>query len=92
MNTSTTNKPVATLRDGKLKGVIWKNPKKEGGHFYNAEIVRSYQDDQEQWHDSHSLVGTELLQASRLYQKLYDRIQELRRRDAEDQRQATQAA
>ena len=74
------------------KAPIWKNPKKDGGHFYSAEIVRSYQDEQQAWHDSHSLVGTELLQQSRLSVKLYDRIAELRRQDAERDQQDAEAA
>ncbi len=88
MNTSKTP-PVQTLRDGKLKAVIWKNPS-EKGHFYSADLIRSYQEG-DNWKDTHSFSGTELLRIGRLANKAYDRIAELRALDAEHAK-AQQAA
>ena len=90
MNTSSKTRPIQTLRDGKLKAVIWKNPS-EKGHFYSVDLIRSYQDG-EIWKDTHSFSGTELLRVSRLAQKAYDRIAELRALDLEHEKAQQQAA
>ena len=91
MSTSTKTPPVQTLRDGKLKAVIWKNPK-ENGFFYSVDLVRSYQDEAENWKDTHSFSGADLLRISRLAEKAYDRIAELRALDAEHAKAQQQAA
>ena len=77
-NTST-NKPVDTIRDGALKATIWANPYKEGdGLRYSVELVRSYTDNDGNWHDTNSFGNGELLRVARLTGKAYDRIGELR--------------
>ena len=93
------NKPIATLRDGKLKATIWSNQRSrkpdsagDPGVFYSVDLARSYQDDQGNWHDSHSFSGSEPLQIARLADQAYDRIAELRRDDAAAMKSHEQAA
>ena len=83
------NKPVDTIRDGSLKATIWENFG-EKGTFYSVDLSRTYQDDQGNYHDSHSFSGTEPIQIARLAHLAYTRIGELRQRNA--QRLNTEAA
>jgi len=71
------NKPLATLRDGSLKVSIWGN-RNEKGIFYSADLVRSYTDEQGNWHDTRSLPFSVLLRAARLLELTYGRSLELR--------------
>lgn len=80
MTTTTSNKPAATLRDGRLKATVWKNTG-EKGTFHRVDFSRSYQDAKGDWHDSTSFSGTELLRLSHLALKAYDKVAELRSPD-----------
>ena len=72
-----TNKPIETLRDGAIKATIWKNTS-DKGDFYSVDIVRGYKDQQDNWKDTHSFSGAELLRVANLAQQAYNRIQEVR--------------
>lgn len=72
-----TNKPFKIIRDGAIKATIWKN-NSDKGDFYSVDIVRGYKDQQEQWHDSTSFSGAELLRVSQLATKAYNVILEVR--------------
>lgn len=86
MSIKSNNKPAATLRDGAIKATIWKNFG-EKGNFYTVDISRTYQDEDGNYHDSHSFSGTEPLQVSRLALKAYDLAAELRQQDAREPNQ-----
>lgn len=75
MNTSTinTNQPVQTLRDGSLKATIWANFG-DKGTFYSVQLTRSYQDAENNWHESDSFSNAQLLRIARLAQIAYDEI------------------
>ena len=73
------NKPIDTLRDGSLKATIWKNTG-EKGDFYSVEFSRTYKQGEE-FKDSHSFSGTELLRISRLSEIAYTRITYIREAD-----------
>lgn len=75
--TKQNNKPTETIRDGALKATIWKN-QSENGTFYSVDLSRTYQDEQGNYHDSHSFSGSELLRIARLAHKAYDLIADLR--------------
>ena len=80
--TSEANKPIETLRDGSMKAAIWKNPGKgDKPPFYSVEITRSYKDDSDKWHDSHSFTGSELLRAARLAEIAYGQVLVLKAKD-----------
>jgi hypothetical protein len=71
---STSNaKPVDTIRDGSLKAVIWANFG-EKGTFYSVQITRSYQDAENNWHESDSFTNAQLLRIARLAHIAYDEI------------------
>lgn len=72
--TSSSNKPVATVRDGAIKATIWSNPTDKGGVRYSVEISRSYTDAQGKWHDTHYFGRNELLRVAHLAGKAYDAI------------------
>lgn len=73
MNTSETNRPVQTLRDGSLKATIWANFG-DKGTFYSVQLTRIWKDEQGKYHDSDSFSGSELLRIARLAHIAYDEI------------------
>ena len=80
--TTSSNEPVARVKDGMLQIAIWKNESEKGRSFYSTSAVqRSYKDDAGNYHETTSLSGTQLLQAARLHAQAYDRIRELEEAD-----------
>lgn len=73
-----TNQPIAKLKDGLLTATIWKNQTSEGKDIYAVTFSRSYLKD-EQWQESTSFSGTELLKISRLSQAAYGEVQRHKR-------------
>lgn len=69
--------PAQTLRDGRLKATIWRNDS-EKGPFFSVQFSRGYKDQNDQWQDTDSFSGTELLRVSHLATKAYDAIAKLR--------------
>ena len=59
------NRPVHTLRHRRLKATIWRN-ETEKGPMFNVTIIRSYRDDQDQWHDSQSFGYDDLMNVAAL--------------------------
>jgi len=82
-NTTTTNKPAFTLRDGSLKATIWRN-ETEKGAFFRVNFTRGYQDDAGNWNDSDSFSGSELLRLARLATQAYDKTNELRQAERDE--------
>jgi hypothetical protein len=78
-----TNSPIDTLRDGRLKATIWKNFG-DNGNFYTVTLSRSYQDEADNWQDSDSFSGSELLRIAHLASRAYDRVSELRSIDRKE--------
>ncbi|QDV73813.1 hypothetical protein [Botrimarina mediterranea] len=75
--TTSSNEPIARIKDGLLQIAIWKNSTEQGRPFYTTSAVeRSYKDDKGDYHVTNSLSGTQLLQAARLYALAYDQIRE----------------
>ena len=77
------NKPIDTLRDGSLKATLWKNSS-ENGAFYSVNLARTYKDEADNYQDTDSFSGSDLLRIARLAGKAYDRANALRRRDQLD--------
>lgn len=72
-------KPVAKYRDGRLTATIWKNEstKRETGEvseFYSVDIVRSYKDANDQWQETPSFTGADLLKVANLATAAYNQI------------------
>ncbi|TWT96908.1 hypothetical protein Pla108_26840 [Botrimarina colliarenosi] len=86
--TSTQNEPITRLKDGLLQIAIWKNESEKGRPFYSTSAVqRSYKDDNGNYHETTSLSGSQLLQASRLYALAYDQVRELEEADYQASKQ-----
>jgi hypothetical protein len=73
-NTTTSNKPLSTVRDGSIKATIWANTTDKGGVRFSVELSRSYTDAQGKWHDTGYFGRNELLRVARLAEKAYDAI------------------
>lgn len=82
-----TNKPLQTLRDSTLTVTIWKN-QGDKGPYYTAKLSRSYKDAQDNWQETDSLIGADLIKAQRLLGQAYDRIQQAIKQDAYDHNRA----
>ncbi len=82
--------PIETLRDGRLKATIWKNHG-DKGNFYTVTFSRSYKDEDDNWKDSDSFSGSELLRIAHLSTRAYDRSSELRIADKTALDQGTSA-
>lgn len=70
-------RPIETIRDGKLSASIWQN-NSENGLFYSVTFERVYTGDDEKPHSANSFSGSDLLRISHLAAKAYDRCQALR--------------
>ncbi|WP_425395036.1 hypothetical protein [Aeoliella sp.] len=77
---STSNRPVAELRDGLMRIAIFRNePKEEGDRVrFSGKLTRSYQDAAGNWHDTEYLSSVDYLKAANLMQEAYNTERELR--------------
>lgn len=86
-NTATDNKrkPAFTLRDGTLKATIWKN-ESEKGPWFSVDFTRGYRKG-DQWQDTTSMRGDDLLKLAFLAQEAYAKHVELKTiyRDADSE-------
>lgn len=81
-------RPEATLRDGNLKAVIWRNAGERRDYFATT-FTRSYRAEDGTLRDTNSFVGADLLRLSELARGAYEHTT-ARRRDAfADRRKAT---
>ena len=80
-------KPIDTLRDGNIKATIWKNLG-EKGNFFTVTFTRTYKDEGDNYQDSDSFSGSQLLRVAHLATRAYDRISELRAADREELQQS----
>jgi hypothetical protein len=75
--------PVHTIRYRNLKASIWKNDGQNGA-FYSVTLGRSYQDDQNVWHDVTSFNSGDLPLLAKLANDCHSWIEWQTRRDAEE--------
>ncbi|NQW11397.1 MAG: hypothetical protein HQ481_16145 [Alphaproteobacteria bacterium] len=87
-DTPAANQPVDVLRDSNLKASIWRN-EADKGPFFATTFARTYKDEDGQYRDTHSFVGSDLLKLSELARKAYDRTTALRREEREQAREAS---
>lgn len=76
MTTTPKQKPAATLRDGSLKATLWQR-QTEKGAFFNVTLTRTYKEGEE-YKDSNSFSGAELLRVAHLATKAFDLANEFR--------------
>ncbi len=60
MSTQESNRPVHTIRHGRIKAAIWANQTQKGV-MHNVTLTRSYQDDQGNWFDTQSFGVSDLM-------------------------------
>jgi len=76
---TSTNRPVAEIRDGTLKIAIFSNPKKDGeGVRFSHKLTRSYRDANGNWQETAYLSGSENLRAANLMTLAYNKELELK--------------
>ncbi len=83
-----TARPVATLRDGALCASIWRNESSENVTFFTCDISRTYTDANGNYGNSNSLSAEQLLRASHLSLKAYDRTRGLQQAERDNARQS----
>jgi len=72
------NKPVDTLRNGRLKVTIWANRNKTSSEtYFTATLTKSYTDKKGEWKETTQLTGNEISRAGALLNKASKRVAEL---------------
>ena len=74
---SETNKPIDTIRDGRLKASIWKN-EGENGPYLSVTFAKTYTDKNDQPRDSQSFSDTDLLKVAEIAREAYSVSRDLR--------------
>lgn len=86
-------RPIETMRDGRLSCAIWANPGNEHGKNYSVTFSYSYKGRDEQWRETASIPGHEMLKAARLAENAYASVARLKDQDralyVEQQKNAT---
>ena len=75
---SNNQKPILTIRDGALKASIWENRSDDNKLFHSVTFGRTFTDDAGNAKSASSFTGGDILKLSRLAEKAYDRIAEIR--------------
>jgi hypothetical protein len=79
------NRPFSELKRFPLKAVIWEN-QTANGPMFSVQLARVYRDEQDQWHESHSLNADDLLGAAKLLNEadtlIQDELSERRRQQS----------
>lgn len=70
------NKPLETLRDGRIKATIWRNESDKGA-FFPVNFSRLYEGKDQRLQDGDSFTKTDLLKVQRLAGVAYDVVLEL---------------
>lgn len=71
------NKPIETLRDGRLKVAIWAN-QTEKGTRYSLNLTYNYPTQDGNWRDTHYLPEREFLRGSHLLSQAHNRVREIK--------------
>ena len=79
------NRPVETLRDGRLKASIWRN-EGERGAFFSTTFSRAYKDQDGEYRDTQSFGQDDLLRLSELASEAHRTTNALSREAFKDRR------
>jgi len=79
------NRPIDTIRDGKLKASIWEN-EGEKGPYFTTTLAKTYQDREGNLQDTQNFTASDLLRVSELARSAYHRSRDLRREVNQSQR------
>ena len=75
---NTSNQPVETLRDGRLKATVWENDG-EKGVYHTVKLAKVYQDKDGQLQETSSFSAGELLRIAELARESHSLIRDIRR-------------
>lgn len=90
-NTSSTNRPVATHRDGTISIKVWRNFARDGRPVYSTTIQRTYSDPKTgEPRDSHSLSRDDLLKLPELAGEARRSIRHFQEQDRTQNREMEQ--
>lgn len=85
-------KPAATIRQGNLKCVLWRN-ESEKGPWYVADLIRTFKTESG-FQETGKVPADDLLRVAFLAQQAYGELQQLKAQDrttaAEDQHESPQ--
>lgn len=73
------NQPLTTLRDGRLKAVIWENQNEAGEPYHNITLAKTYEDKDGRLQDTNSFSASELLKVGELAREAHGVIRGIRR-------------
>lgn len=73
------NKPLATLRDGRLKATIWENTNDQNEVYHTVTLAKTYEDKNGKLRDTHSLSSSEALRGASLLSEAHLHILDVRR-------------
>ena len=77
-NTTPSNPPAETLRDGSLKATIWRN-EGESGPYFTTTFAKTYETQNGKLRDTTGFTGPELLRVAELARAAYAHTITLRR-------------
>ena len=92
------DKPVYSLRSGRIRGSIWRNITEEGEPWYNTTYERTYKDEKESteekpvYKNSTSFSSVDHLRIAYLAPIMYQKEEEFRQYDAYQKRSAPPAS
>jgi len=58
-----------------LKTTVWENETNSGSVFFTTQLVRVYQDQNDDWQETHGLGRDDLLRAANLLRRAFDVIE-----------------
>jgi hypothetical protein len=82
-NGSNGNRPVHSVRHGRIKASVWVNSTKNGP-MHNVTFARSYQDDEGNWHDSQSFGFEDLMTVAKCAFDVHSWVSADRAQNAKD--------
>lgn len=88
--TTTSNAPLETFRDGRLKATVWENAG-ENGTYHTVSLAKVYEDRDGKLQETNSFSGSELLRVAELAREAHAFTRDLRR-DMAVERQAERQA
>ena len=83
---TTPKQPEDTVRDGTIKGTIWRRegPKND---FFTTELARTYRDKNGDLKDTHSFNKDDLLRVAEIARRAHNRVSALTREEFKKNRQ-----
>jgi hypothetical protein len=84
--------PAIKFRDGCLQVTVWRNKTTEGKTYYSANLTRSYRHGDDEWRETESLGGDDLLPAAELLKEAYVWIRNQKRADSKARKEQAAVA